>query len=92
MTSYYFTIQGKKVKWHSTLLILDRYLIFETEIPIKIEETNQKVILNCIDQLNAGIKNGKYFFDEASSKLRFKMIKQLPFKPFEELIRKISNG
>ena len=92
MISYHFTIQGKKVNWHSTLLLFDSYLIFETVIPIKIEGTNQKGILNCIDQLNAGIKNGKYFFDEASSKLSFKMIKQRQFNPLEDLMRKISRG
>jgi hypothetical protein len=92
MTSYYFTIQGKKVNWHSTLLLFDKYLIFETAIPIKIEGINLKFFLDSIDQLNANIKNGKFYFDKISSNLSFKMTKQLPFNPIEGLMRKISKG
>jgi hypothetical protein len=35
---------------------------------------------------------GKFYFDEASNKLSFKMTKQLPFNPIEGLMRKISKG
>jgi hypothetical protein len=92
MKSYYFTIQGKKVNWHSTLLLFDSYLIFETLMPIKIEGKNLKNLLDSIEQLNANIKNGKFYFDKVSNNLSFKMTKQFPFNPIEELLRKISKG